>query len=518
MQIRRWFCLFIILLLTLTCLPLGAFAESGEEDASSAEDASEGTDGVSYAYEPPAEEVAPLSGKLETASAANVALLLRGGGESEAYRYWETCYGHVPKLYRMKKVAIAMLKNAVGRTDDAAPVGNDGIRFQPCYEVPMPVNDEKLQKGLDYNLHGSLYTNSPLTNVTASFVPAGGTGKGVTGSVTFDPAANITAYSLVSKDEPLEKAALDSLVDISGLSAGKYTFTLTATSVAQSSPVTLYTASVQIQNTESKEGYLLTQNKFDDNYSEAIRFFEGDTSQFLFRYWFRGSGDEGRDISTATDWRESHLVDTSLGRAHIKAAPYFEKAYEYLTNTYIAVDVLRSTGEVRPGKVIQLFKLIEGDCTPYVPRFQSNLEYVSHHTLGTAADVNDRMLPNMNIITNHDVIGDDVRNNLDYLGIKEDEKGQKYYSFFYSGDYRKAFQRVPKSIINYLLYELAFYRAGFEWGYYYETACDAMHFMLSENDPYKFMDSEIGMRKVYTYIEDLSAETETPAIPATGED
>lgn len=509
MRTGKLFAFSIAILLTLSSLPCAAFAENAEENAD------EGTDGVSYAYEAPAEEIAPLSGKLETASAANTALLLRGGGESEAYRYWETCYGHVPKLYRMKKVAIAMLKNAVGRTDDATPIGYDGVRFQPCYEVPMPVDGEKLQKGLDYNLHGSVYSNSPLTSVSASFV--GGDGKSVSGTVTFDPSANVLAYSLVSKDEPVEKVALDSLIDISGLSAGKYTFTLTAASAAQPAPVTLHKAAVQIESTETKSGYLLTQNKFDDNYSEALRFFGGDTSQFLFRYWFRGSGDEGRDISTATDWRESHLVDTSLGRAHIKAAPYFEKAYEYLTNTYIAVDVLRSTGEIRPGKVIPLFKLIEGDCTPYVPRFQSNLEYVSHHTLGTAADVNDRMYPNMNIITNHDVIGDDVRNHLDYLGIKENEDGQKYYSFQYNGEYRKAYQRVPKSIINYLLYELAFYRAGFEWGYYYETACDAMHFMLSENDMYKFMDSDIGMRKVYTYIEDLPAAA-AEAVPATGEE
>ena len=510
MLIKRGFCLFLTALLLLP--PLSALAESEEEAA--AGNADEGADGVSYAFEPPAEEIHPVAGKLEVATAANAALLLRGGGESEAYRYWETSYGHVPKLYRMKKAAAAMLRSAVGRTDDAVPVGYDGIRFQPCYEVPMPVNDEKLQKDLDYNLHGSVYSDSPLTNVTASFASSGG--KGVTGTVTFDPAANVTAYSLVSKDEPKEGAALDSLVDVSGLGAGKYTFTLTATSVKQSAPVTLHTATVQVADVETKDGYLLTQNKFDDNYSEALRFFAGDTSQFLFHYWFRGSGDEGRDISTETQWRESHMVETKLGRAHVKAQPYFDKAYDYLTNTYIAVDVLRSTGEVRPGKVIQLFKLIEGDTTPYVPRFQSNLEYVSHHTLGTAVDINYGMYPNMNIITNHELIRDDVQNNLEYTGVKVDDDGQKYYSFYYTGSYRKAYQRVPKTIINYLLYELAFYRAGFQWGHYYETACDSMHFMLSENDPNKFMDSEIGMRKVFTYIEDLPAGP-AEAVPDTGE-
>ena len=137
----------------------------------------------------------------------------------------------------------------------------------------------------------------------------------------------------------------------------------------------------------------------------------------------------------------------------------------------------------------------------YVPRFQSNLEYLSHHTLGTAIDVNDNMYPNQNIPRNHDLIGGEVKNHLVYNGIKTDENGIKYYDFTYDGTYPAKYKKIPKSILNYLVYELAFFRAGFEWGFYYETTCDAMHFMLTENDRNRHMHTDIGLRKVYEYIE-----------------
>ncbi|MEZ4509046.1 MAG: M15 family metallopeptidase [Eubacteriales bacterium] len=152
-----------------------------------------------------------------------------------------------------------------------------------------------------------------------------------------------------------------------------------------------------------------------------------------------------------------------------------------------------------------------GKAVTYVPRFQSNLGYISHHTLGTAIDVNDDMYPNKNKSSNHDIIGDDVKNHLVYNGIQTDETGVRYYDFTYDGSYPARYLKVPKTIVNYLLYELAFFRAGFEWGYYYETTCDAMHFMLTENDINRHMHSDIGLRKVYAYIEPEWIYVPTPA-------
>ncbi len=49
---------------------------------------------------------------------------------------------------------------------------------------------------------------------------------------------------------------------------------------------------------------------------------------------------------------------------------------------------------------------------------------------------------------------------------------------------------------------MAFFRAGFQWGYYYESACDGMHFTLAEFDINRHMYSDVGLRKIYEYIED----------------
>ena len=424
-------------------------------------------------------------------SAANAAKLYRSGGESAAYRYWETAFGHVPKMRMQKKVTVAMLQNAVGLTDDAVPVGRNGITFKECYEVPMPVEDEVLQKELDFNLHGSVYSDSALVSVTASFV---GADRKEVETVTFDPAANVTAYSLLSDVETVEKKSLDDLFDISRLPAGSYTFTLSAKST--SGEATLHSCRVRIERTFP---YRLERNKFDDNYSEASRFFGGETEKFLFTYSFR---DKGRNVSTGTAWRESMLAESKMGRVHVDAVKYFDAAYDYTMNTYFKVDILRSNGEIRSGKVMLLDDLMEHNISPYTPRFQSNIQYVSHHTLGTAVDINEELYPNQNVITNHELIGNDVRDHLEYRGIETDDKGRQYYSFLYTGSYKAKHEGVPKTIVNWLLYELAFYRAGFQWGYYYETACDAMHFMLSENDYNKHIDSEVGLHKIWQYIGD----------------
>ncbi|MBR4799270.1 MAG: hypothetical protein IK047_03300, partial [Clostridia bacterium] len=62
------------------------------------------------------------------------------------------------------------------------------------------------------------------------------------------------------------------------------------------------------------------------------------------------------------------------------------------------------------------------------------------------------------------------------------------------------YKNVPTTVINYLLYELAFYRAGFNWGYYYDHGCDGMHFALSEYDPNIHNTSSRSLRKVWSYI------------------
>ena len=428
---------------------------------------------------------------LTTPSAANAAALLRAGENDPVLDYWDTAQAFASTDYRLKKATVAMLRNALGL--GPVPVGRDGVHFQASLENPLIKEGEELQRRLDFNIRGSIYSGSPLTSVTASFESLG-SAKGCTQTVTFDPAANVRAYSLENESLPIEQKALDALFDISALSAGRYRFTLSATTTTETSPVKLYSAECAILDTKRLE---LTQNKFDDNYLEAYRFFGGDLDKFILHFSLKDS----RSIATENDWRNTYIVESSLGRVHSSAVPYFEAANHYLENTYVCVTIVNPrTGNQTNGRVTLLKDLISKETT-YVPRFQSNLQYVSHHTLGTAIDVNDDMYPNKNIITNHELIGTDVKEHLVYNGIKTDEDGRQYYDFTYDGSYSAKFARVPKTIINYLLYELAFYRAGFQWGYYYETACDAMHFTLSENDINRHMHSDIGLRKIYEYID-----------------
>lgn len=434
---------------------------------------------------------AAMSDPLQEASAANAAKMLRAGVNSAAVDFWNTAQDHTTQQGQLKKATVAMLQNATGTGNK--PVGREGIQFLPCAEVPPLAEGEELQQGLDFNIHGSIFTDSPLTSVSASFVSLG-EGSSVDVSVTFLPDDAVRNYSICSDNETIEEKALDTLFDISPLRAGRYRYTLSAKTVAHPEGVTLQTVECKIVDTSR---IVLTRNKFDDNYIEASRFFGGVTDKFLFHF----SLTDDRGISTENDWRNTYIVESSLGRVHSDAVPYFETANHYLENTYVCVTIVSPrTGNITEGRVTLLKDLIDKETT-YVPRFQSNLEYVSHHTLGTAIDVNDNMYPNFNILSNHDLVGSEVKRHLVYNGIKTADDGKQYYDFTYDGSYSARFNRVPKTIINYLLYELAFFRAGFQWGYYYETACDGMHFMLTENDINRHMHSDIGLRKIYSYID-----------------
>ena len=137
------------------------------------------------------------------------------------------------------------------------------------------------------------------------------------------------------------------------------------------------------------------------------------------------------------------------------------------------------------------------------------------HALGTCVDLNDEMAPNKNTSDNKALIADEVKNCLTYNGIETGENGVEYYDFSYTGSYRQYYQKVPKSVINYLLYELAFYRAGFGWGYYFGNSSDGMHYSLTEASTEYFTDPEVGLRKVFQYIGEEADATPDPLSSAS---
>ena len=392
-----------------------------------------------------------MNDPLTQASAANAAKMLRAGADSAGVHYWTTAEAHVAQQGSLKKATIAMLCVTAG--GEITPVGYQGIQFRSCPEVPMMRQGEILERGLDFNLHGSLYSDSPMTSVTAEMKPLAEGGSVIRESVTFLPEDNVTAYSLTTKIYE----SLDKQFDVRRMRPGPYHFTLSATSVSHPDPIFLVSVDCSVVMVRP---HTLAQNKFDDNYLDALEFFHGDTNAFLFPFYM---GD-GRGIGTDETWRNAHIVDSSMGRVNVFAVQNFERANHYLMNTYLRVSLLnRRTNEVVPGETMLLDTLVDKYCA-YVPRFQSNLEYLSHHTLGTAIDVNDNMYPNSNTKKNHDLIGGEVRNNLTYNGIKTDENGIRYYDFSYTGDYPARYEKVPKTIINYLIYELAFFPRGVRVG------------------------------------------------------
>ena len=149
--------------------------------------------------------------------------------------------------------------------------------------------------------------------------------------------------------------------------------------------------------------------------------------------------------------------------------------------------------------VIRLSRLVRSYNGPFIGRQEENSPFLSPHVLGLAVDLNPGG-PNEAVPDNWATFCTEISENLIYNGIQE-QNGLKYYDFTYIGAWGAAYERVPTIIQNYLLYELAFYRAGFFWGVYYDHTCDASHFGLGEYDPEIFSDSPLALRKVFEYID-----------------
>ena len=180
---------------------------------------------------------------------------------------------------------------------------------------------------------------------------------------------------------------------------------------------------------------------------------------------------------------------------HKKAAGQFKKAVNYMKTVY-----LRVHGTNGDSGVIKLSELIGSFDGIWNPRFVSDRSFISHHAFGTAIDLNASLDANTNELSNRELIKSEVGSHLTYNGIKN-EDGVSYYDFTYDGSHSAKLKGVPTTVVNYLLYELAFYRAGFNWGYYYDHTCDAMHFGLSEFSADVHNTSSRSLRKVRDYID-----------------
>ena len=377
------------------------------------------------------------------------------------------------------------------------------FRADPAY--PMPENSMLLKLGEPYAIGGTIYANYPIESVSVSVTCAHGPKNSpypYRKTVTLTEATG--SYDLRSDMTESGKSLAD-LIRFEEFLVGVHTLRITAV-CGGSRTVEVYRCTFFVAG---EEWYELSRENFPDSYPEALKFFNGDESRFLYRYqWVNG-----RYIMADPAWETAYITeiagypDGMPWRMHVDAVPYMQKAFEYLETSFLRVH--GSNGDTGVIKAIALITEYNG-C--YVSRFTSSLKSISHHTFGTAVDVNASMQPNKNIPENTEVIDKDVKGHLVYNGILE-ENGVSYYDFTYDGTYELDPNGVPQTCVNYLLYELGFYRAGFLWAHYYRSTSDAMHFCLSEFVTYSHDDQKMGLRKVFAYAAPVNPK-ESPAAPA----
>lgn len=287
-------------------------------------------------------------------------------------------------------------------------------------------------------------------------------------------------------------SAFNSSVDFSLLTPGVHVFNLWAK--GRDEPVAVHLASSRFY-VEGDVWEQLDESFFYDSYPEALAFFGGDTQAFLFPF----QRVKGRYIMAHPDWEQTYITgipaypDGVQWMVHTKALPNFEKATAYLEKVHIRVQ-----GRDFDSGVIPLCSLVQSCNGCFVSRFTSSEKYISHHSFGTAIDINAAMEPNLNTAENQLLVRTEVRDCLAYNGILE-QNGIPYYSFTYSGSCTDRCCGVPETVVNYLLYELAFYRSGFTWAHYYAQTGDNMHFALTEFVTHDHQ-GEFGLRKVFSYI------------------
>lgn len=371
----------------------------------------------------------------------------------------------------------------------AAPTANaSDIEFIESKSLPLPSENEDIPHGQPFCFGGIVKSDNPIIFVAAVIEAESGILYDY--SVSFAAGEGVKSVELMDPTFSKSGETLTEKIQFEKLACGEYKFYLYAEDT-ESGRVLIKTTSFQI--TKNTWNTIITNN-FRNNYEYVLEFF-GSRDEFIFDYKWG----EGRNIEIEKSWANSHMVYVTAPNGknwivHKKAKPNYELAFEYLTSSYVHVGGTYDSG------IICLYDLVEQYGGTFVSRFVTDRTFVSHHSLGTAVDLNHTMDANLNVLENRNIIFTEVHDNLKYNGIKE-ANGIKYYDFEYVGNWSNTFQDVPTTIINYLLYELAFYRADFGWGYYYSYACDGMHFSVSEMDPDIHNVSERSLRKVYSYID-----------------
>lgn len=377
-----------------------------------------------------------------------------------------------------------------------AEADDGSITFTESADFPLPTASTSIPKGHPFTIDGTVHSDAPLLSVRAVIMDAGEK-VAERAELTFSESDSVTEVQLVDPTYSDEIECLSEKIHFEILDAGTYTFYLVAEDAA-GTHATLCAAPFKVT---ADTWITLLPNNLRSSYTNALDFF-GSPEKFLFRYKF----DTGRYITVDSAWRKQYCthitgVNGTRWSCHIDAVPYFERAKHYIENTYVRIHgKCPDTGAVR----LADFVTFNGSL---VQRYISSLAYVSHHSFGTAIDINAASPSCRNRLANRPIIYSEVHDNLTYNGF-ETVDGKVCYDFTYTGSAQSGPKKVPEPLLNYLLYELGFYRAGFSWGFYYPHACDGMHFTLTEIGPSSFTDGPYALRKVFAYLDetDVSAD------------
>ncbi len=364
------------------------------------------------------------------------------------------------------------------------------IRFQPEEGLPLPSAAYALTEKRGFVFGGTVTSEVPLSRVSVTISDKQGDVLLETEAelAADDPAA--TCFPLWERTFPFDDQSLSARTDFASLKPGTYTFVLKAANAVMGE-VTLYTSPFTVERTGAR--HTLIPNDLRDTWPAVQAYLGGQLTPFTYR-----TGTFGR-IQVDSGWIKRNLVDimTPFGytwRVNKAAVAPFKKALDYLRTTYIHV------GGRSDSDILRLSRLVHDSGGPFLARQEEGSSFLSPHVLGLAVDLNGGTGFNEAVPDNWATFCKEISENLIYNGIQE-RKGYRYYDFTYIGDWRATYEKVPTILQNYLLYELAFYRAGFFWGVYYDHTCDASHFALGEHDPEVHSDSPLALRKVFEYID-----------------
>jgi len=377
-----------------------------------------------------------------------------------------------------------------------AAADDGSITFTESEDFPLPTVKTSIPKGHPFTIGGTVRSDAPLVSLCAEIRDSDGTVV-ESAKQTFKESKNVTECQLVDPTYSDEIECLSEMLHFENLNVGSFTFHLHAED-ASGLQVTLCSAAFSVT---ADTWITLLPNNLRDSYTKALAFF-GEPERFLFRYKF----ETGRHITVDSAWRKQYCthitgVNGTRWSCHVDAVPYFERAKHYIENTYVRIHgKCPDTGAVRLADLVTFNGSL-------VQRYISSLAYVSHHSFGTAIDINAASPSFRNKLENRPIIYREVHDNLTYNGF-ETINGKVCYDFTYTGSAQSGPKKVPEPLLNYLLYELGFYRAGFSWGFYYPHACDGMHFTLTEIGTEPFTDGPNALRKVFTYLDetDVSAD------------